>query len=129
MDPLTPLLAEAILRTLRMLALITGSLVLVDSIGILLRPVENPPHKPKWSAISWCVIAMTTAVVAGHLLTNGIGLIKTENQMWAWAMWFGLTVGFTLRAVSRAHRPFYTILAVIGLSIAGVIFALKDIAG
>lgn len=124
-----PIMAEAILRTVRTLAFITGALVLIDSVGILISPSEAPPHKPKWSAISWCITTLSTCVVAAHLLTNRIGLVDSNNQQWVWILWAGLATGFTCRAVSRAHRPFYTVLAVLGLSIAGVIFALKDIAG
>lgn len=128
-----PFLTEAILRTLRMLTFITGSLVLIDSIGILVRPTEHPPHKPKWAAISWCMIAATAALVSGYLLAIQAGLVENgdplHQQAAIWVFYGGLTAGFTSRAISRAHRPFYTILAVIGLSIAGIIFALKDIAG
>lgn len=120
-----PILAEAILRTLRVLVVVTGSLVLIDSIGILMRPVEHPPHKPKWSAISWCVVAVTGAGVAGYLTVTSSPPTAMLNPY----IYGGLTIGFTLRAVSRAHRPLYTVLAVIGLSIVGIIFALKDIAG
>lgn len=126
-----PVLAEAVLRMLRMLTFITGSLVLIDSIGILLMPRETPPHKPKWAAISWCIIAGTAASVTAYLLSVSAGLVGDNNpfgqQMGVAALYIGLTVGFTCRAISRAHRPWFTVAAVVGLSIAGVVFAIWDV--
>ena len=124
-----PILAEAILRTLRVLTMITGSLVLVDSIGILVLPREHPPHKPKWAALSWCIIAGTAAIVTGYLLSTKVGLAGRSEQGTIWLLYGGLTLGFTCRAITRAHRPWFTIMAVLGLSAAGIVFALKDLAG
>lgn len=128
-----PIFSEAILRTVRMLTFITGSLVAIDSIGIFLRMDERPPHKPRWSAASWLVVSATFTVVSAYLLSEQTGLVADDDplgrQAAVWALYIGATIGFTMRAVSRAHRPSYTILAVLGLSIAGVIFALKDITG
>lgn len=119
------LLSLAMLNALRMLTLITGTLVLIDSIGIIVSPIESPPHSPKWSALSWCVIATTAAGVTGYLVVTNSPPTALLNPV----MYLGLTVGFTFRAVSRAQRPWLTIIAVVGLSIAGVIFALKDLNG
>ena len=128
-----PILAEAILRTVRTLAFITGALVLVDSIGILLRGDECPPHKPGWSAAAWTVMALTFTCATVYLLSEHNGLVDNSDpiarQAAVWFIYSGAAASFTIRAISRAHRPLYTILAVLGLSIAGVIFALKDIAG
>lgn len=122
-----PILAEAIFRTLRVLTLITGSLVLVDSFGIMLMPRENPPHKPKWAALSWCIIAGTAACLTGYLLATGQSIV--QQPVTAWFLYAGLITGFTCRAITRAHRPWFTIMAVLGLSLAGIVFALKDLAG
>ncbi len=126
-----PTIAEAILRTLRMLTLITGTLVLIDSIGILVAPREEPPHKPKWAALSWCIIAATAAIVTGYLLSVRAGMVGRSDpfyeQLAVCGLYIGLTTGFTCRAISRAHRPWFTVAAVIGLSIAGVLFALRDV--
>ena len=128
-----PIIAEAILSTLRVLTLITGSLVLIDAIGILLLPAENPPHKPKWAALSWCIVAATVAGVSAYLLTGNAGLVGEDGpfhqKLSIWIMYAGLTTGFTCRAISRAHRPLYTVAAVLGLSAAGVFFAVIDIVG
>lgn len=124
------MLAEAILHTLRILTLVTGSLVLVDSIGILISPRENPPHKPKWSAISWCIIAATASIVSGYLLLARVGWVGPtapfEQKVVMWGLYSGLTIGFTCRAISRAHRPWFTVAAVVGLSIAGVFLAIWE---
>lgn len=128
-----PLFAEAILRTLRMLTLITGALVLVDSIGILVLPRETPPHKPKWAALSWCIVAGSAAAVMAYLVSNDTPVV-TGNEPYpdvipVWMLYAGLTAGFTCRAISRAHRPWFTIIAVIGMSLAGVFFAVWDLVG
>jgi len=126
-----PILLEAFLRVIRVLTLVTGSLVLIDSIGIILLPTENPPHKPKWAAISWCIVAGTSATTAAFLLLQGAVLVSELSpfgqRMSVFMMYGGLTVGFTLRAVSRAHRPLFTILAVLGMSVAMVVFSIWDL--
>ena len=124
-----PILSEAILRTLRVLTMITGSLVLVDSVGILVMPREAPPHKPKWAALSWCIVAASAAIATAYLLSTKQGLVAPSEQGIIWFLYAGLTTGFTCRAVSRAHRPWFTIFAVLGLSLAGIVFALRDLAG
>lgn len=130
---LAPNVVEAIHQTLRVLMAVTGTLVAIDSVGILIGPVEHPAHKPKWSAISWLILASVVASVSIYLLAATTGFVGNDspsNQRIAvWVLYSGLTVSFTCRAISRAHRPFFTLAAVIGMSIAGVLFALWDTGG
>jgi len=125
------LLTEAILQTLRMLTLLTGALVLIDGIGILIRPQEIPPHKPKWAATSWCIVSGTAASVMIWLVAEDIGFVRGDelwpDQLPVWLLYAGLSAGFTCRAISRAHRPLFTVVAVLGMSAAGMTFAVWDL--
>lgn len=121
-----PLVQIAILQTLRVLTAVTGFLVAVDSFGVLFSVEEYPPHKPKWSATAWLVGSVTVSIAAAYLLSERgrIGDPTFGHKISVWGMYAGLTVAFTCRAISRARRPWFTVLSVFGMSVAGVTFAL-----
>lgn len=125
------LLLEALLRSVRMVALVTGALVAVDSAGILLSPHERPAHKPKWSALAWMILGVTFFASPAYLLADGAVWVgddgPTDAKLAVIGIYFGATVGFTVRAMSRAHRPALTALAMFGMVAFGVAFALRDL--
>ena len=96
---LDPDLIEAAYRGLRAIALVTGILVAIDSVGVLLCARENPPHKPKWNAAAWLIGSGSAATITGSLILGGY---PANNMVAPIFLYSGLSVSFTIRAISRA---------------------------
>lgn len=119
---------EALIRAARAIAVVTGLLVVFDSMGILVGPYERPAHRPKWSAVAWILVGGAPSLVGIWLIKDQVGLVGTESpprqQMLIFLMWAGLACGFTLRALARAERPWMVAASGVGMSIAAVSYAL-----
>ena len=121
-----PAIIEALYRGLRAVAMVTGLLVAVDSIGVLLKPRETPPHSPKWNASAWLVASLSVSAVAGVLT---VGKYPTNNLYAPIFLYVGLIVGFTVRAISRAERWWLTVISASCMSVMAVWIAWWDVAG
>lgn len=123
-----PLVLEALIRASRVVAGVTGALVVIDSVGILLGPLEKPPHKPKWSAFAWLVGGLTVIAVTGILIDARSGFVGHGDpraaQLSVLGMYVGLASMFTIRAISRAHRPWLVLLSALGMTSAGILYTL-----
>lgn len=121
-------LVELCIRAARVVAIITGLLVVIDAAGILLSAKERPAHRPSWSATSWLLIGLTVAFAGSYLVSHDSGLVNVTDpvsqQLAVLSLWIGMAAGFTIRAASRAHRPHLVLISAIGMSLAGVSFAL-----
>ena len=124
-------LIEALFRGLRAVTLITGILVAIDAIGVMFKPVEHPPHKPKWNAAAWLLISLAAAFTTGYLTAGQIGLMTPEatstERTVPLMLYIGLIGAFTVRAVIRAVKPWWTVLSVVCMSAAAVSMAVWDI--
>lgn len=131
MDGMTMLeLLDALLRTMRVIACVTGALVVVDSTGILLNYPERPPHRPRANALAWFIIAAAISGVAAALLLERFGWIgpssPTRAKVYLLTLWAGVSAGFTARAVTRAPRPWLTIGSALLMVAFGTLLALYD---
>lgn len=127
---LDPALIEAIYRGLRAVALVTGALVAIDSVGVLFKPVEYPPHRPKANALAWLIASISVAGVSGYLTAGEYGLIGARAPHAVPIMLYGgLIVAFTIRAITRAHRPWLTVISACCMSCLAVFMAWQDVAG
>lgn len=124
---------EAFLRSMRLVACVTGALVVVDSIGVLARHPERPPHHPRANATAWLIAGSVTTLVAGFLLATQTGWVggaaPQHGKIAITVLWAGLSLSFTARAVTRAHRPRLVILSVILMGIFALLLALADPGG
>lgn len=106
----------AALRGSRAAASITGALIAIDSIAVL---IEYSPRiaRPKYSAAAWLFAGLTTLVVGGFLISQGVVYITDlpprQAALSATALWCGLAAAFTVRAIARAERPALTLLSFI----------------
>lgn len=111
-------------RAMRVVVAVTGLLVMIDSLGICLRRDENPPHKPIWSAAAWLIGGGVTALVNLFLLSRGstfVGVASSPvEQVATLVLYLGLAAAFTVRAISRAHRPWLIIASAIGMAGYGI---------
>lgn len=125
------LILEALLRSARMVTLVTGALVALDSIGILISPIEQPPHKPKWSAFAWLIVGSSVGGVSGYLLLTKAGWANNgdplSEKIVIIVLYLGAALAFTVRAMSRAMRPLLSLIAMFGMTAFGILFALEDL--
>lgn len=126
---LDPDLVEAIYRGLRAIALVTGALVAIDSFGVLCKPIEHPPHRPKANAAAWLIASLAVAGASGFLTAGEYGMGANREHMVPIIMYGGLVVAFTVRAVTRAHRPWLTVISASCMSCLAVLLAWQDLAG
>jgi hypothetical protein len=127
-DPST--FADAFLRAMRVLACVTGLLVVIDSVGVLMRVPEFPRHRPRANALAWLIAGATAALVSGFLLAGRYGWIGAQSSLTAklvgTSTWVGFSIAFILRATTRAPRPWLTITAALLMSVFGTVLALAD---
>ena len=123
---LDPLFIEALIRAARMIAAITGTLVVIDSLGIIIRPMETPPHRPKMSALAWLIGGLTVTIAVGFLFDGNNGYVdetdSTSSQVAIFGLYVGLTAMFVTRALTRAKRPALLGLSALGMSMTGVVY-------
>lgn len=124
------MILEAVLRTARALAMVTGGLVVLDALGVLIGEQERPPHQPRMNAAAWLIAGATAMCVAGWLLWSGYGVIGADAPMdrqWLLAvMWLGMATAFTIRAAYRSFRPWTIALLSVSLTIIMMVLALTD---
>jgi hypothetical protein len=113
-----------LLRALRVLVSVTGMLVMIDSLGICLRRDETPPHKPMWSAAAWLIGGGTVAIANMFLLSRGSTFVgpgaEPVEQLATVLLYLGLASAFTVRAISRARRPWLIVSSAAGMAAYGV---------
>lgn len=124
------LILEAFLRSMRVLAVVTGILVVVDSLGVQFNYPERPPHRPRANAFAWLVIAGTATGANLYLLVKGYGWIGHDAphaaKIAAALIPSALAVSFTARAVTRAHRPWLVFGSAVLMGFIGTILALAE---
>ena len=115
-------IADALYEGLRAIALVTGILVAIDSIGVLFGAQERPPHSPKWNATAWLIASAVVACVSGYLTVEQYGVIGTTGTLTYTPilLYGGLVIAFTIRAVSRAERPWLTVISACCMSVVAV---------
>lgn len=124
------LLVSALIRAVRVLAVVTAVMVVIDSCGILLSVGERPPHRPRANALAWLVAAGAIASAGFYLLSHRYVFVTAadplEAQIVTGAMWVLLSVAFTLRAITRAYRPGLVVLSVVLMGGFGTALALAE---
>ncbi len=123
-----PLIVEVLIRAARVVAMVTGALVTIDSIGILVMRREQPPHHPAWSAAAWLIAGGSITLAAGYLLQSRVGYVAENDTTGAQVAilfhWIGLAMAFIIRAVSRAERPWLVLLSATGMAAGGIFLSL-----
>lgn len=123
-------LIEALLRTGRAVALVTGLLVAVDAVGVLIGSSERPPHNPKANAGAWLVAGVSSAIAAAWALIGWYGVVGPSQpppMQWPFVvLWWGTATAFTIRASYRAARPRMVVLAAVLIALFGLALAIMD---
>jgi hypothetical protein len=120
------LVLEGAVRASRAAAIVTGTLITVDSCAVLLDQRTRPP-RPRLSALAWLVAGLAVAVVGSFLISQRVlflsDLDREKAALTAVLFWGGLAVAFTIRALARAVRPWLTLASFVGLMAFGTALA------
>lgn len=123
-------LLDAIRSTMMAVCCATGILVGVDSIAILASYPEKPPHRPKANAFAWLVAAISVTGFTSFIIIRRMTWIGPQAPVDAKVAMLlfltGLAAAFTARAVTRARKPWLTVLSAVLMSVLGTILALVD---
>jgi hypothetical protein len=105
------LILEGAVRASRCAAVVTGVLVVIDSIGVMIDHSPRPP-RPRISALAWAiagvVVAGTGIFLIGQRAILAADIGREYAQVVAILFWGGLAIAFTTRALARAQRPWLT---------------------
>lgn len=120
-------LLAAFLRAMRVFTFVTGALVVVDSTGLLFGLTELPPHRPRANALGWLLCAGISCLSSGWLLAHQVVWVKSNtgvaDKLATSMMWVGFGIAFTIRAVTRAKRPWITATSAALICIFGTLLA------
>lgn len=112
------LIMQAAVRASRSAAIVTGVLVVIDSVAVLL---DYSPRaaRPKASAAAWLLAGAVVAIVGTFLISQRVlflsDLDRQAAAVAAVAFWGGLACAFTTRAIARAERPWLTLASFVGM--------------
>lgn len=117
---------EGAVRASRTAAIITGTLVTVDSIAVMLDQRARPP-RPHVSALAWLIAGLVVSVVGSFLISQRVLFLSDLSRhlaaVAAILFWGGLAASFTTRAIARAERPWLTFGSFVGMMAFGTALA------
>ncbi len=125
LTPLAQIVVEAILRTARMIAVVAGGIVLVDSFA----PEARAPADRRTNAKAWAWVAFGSLFGGALTLYATYGMIeaKVDVSVARTILWVGLANGLVMRSASTADRPRWIWLTAALIGVFGLAISFVDI--
>lgn len=124
LSPFMALIVEALLRTARMVGVVSGGMVLVDAF----LPQTYPVCRRAANARAWAVVGLGVMVGGALTLvaTYGGKEPKVDATVARLILWVGISTGLVMRCACRAERPARIWLVATLIGITGFVLSLAD---
>lgn len=124
LSPFAALLIEALLRTARMVGVVSGAMVMVDTF----LPQDYPACNRRSNARAWGVVGLGVLIGGGltMLATFGTKALIVDAAVAELILWMGVSTGLVMRSACRAERPTRIWLVATMIGVTGFAISIAD---